>query len=633
MCGIAGIFEFDGRPVDRDLLKRMTDTLAHRGPDGDGFYVHDGQSGDPSCGLGHRRLSIIDLSPVRHPLSNEDGTVRVMVNGEFYGYLDDRRELLERGHAMATECDSENLCHLYEELGVEAVKRLRGMFALAIWDEPRGRLILARDRFGQKPIFYTRVGDRLLFGSELKALFQDPSLERRLNLAGLSAYLTNLYLTGSDSLAQGVKRLLPGHMLIVDRDGIREERYWRPGYDPQPMDEEEATREFERLLTEAVELRLISDAPLGAFLSGGIDSSVICALINELMSGGQRPRTFTVSFGETSFDESAKARKVAEYLGTDHTEVPVRPDLMADLDFLLDFIDEPMADSSAIPTFWLCRATRQHVTVALSGDAGDELLAGYRRYVGRRMAERYNRLPGLVRGLNSGLARLLPDPETYSGRSFIKKFKMFVDLAEQARKRPDSSRIDFLNPSELAALLGPRAVAPDGPDRYAELFAQLPDGDPVARMQWVDLQTYLVDDILVKVDRMSMAHGLEVRSPFLDHHLTEFLEKVPVELKLKGLTTKYLLKKIARKRLDPAIIDQPKQGFEVPLAAWFKNELRGVITEVAEGSVLERAELLSPGAIRTILDQHLSGRKDRAQLLWALLVLESWLKRYHVEVG
>lgn len=640
MCGIAGIVDLSGRPVDRELLERMTQALAHRGPDGDGFHLDQAQGRGASCGLGHRRLSIIDLRPsVRHPLSNEDGTVRAMVNGEFYGYKEQRAELEKRGHRFSTDCDSEILVHLYEEEGPAAIQKLKGMFALALWDGQARRLLLARDRLGQKPLYWTRIRDRILFGSEMKALFADPEMERRLNLKGLASYLRFLYLPGQESMVEGVRRLPPGHLALIDQEGIRGERFWRlpplAGEPVQPiLKEKKAVDELERLLARAVELRLISDAPLGAFLSGGLDSSLICALMTKHLAGsGQKARTYTVRFSKAGFDESAKAARVAKALGTDHTEVEVEPDVLAMIEDLIHFLDEPMADSSAIPTYWLCQATRKHVTVALSGDGGDELLAGYRRYLGRRLAGRYNRLPGPVKRMLRVGAGLLPSSSAYEGRSLTKKLKKFLDQARQVELFPDTSRIDFLNARELARILSPETMAQAGPDQVEARFKSCPLTDPVARMGWVDLLTYLPDDILVKVDRMSMAHALEVRSPFLDHEVVEFLARVPVELKLKGLTTKYLLKKVAGRYLERKVIDQPKQGFEVPLAAWFRKELKGVVKQALSSPELERAGLLRPGSSAELVNRHLSGREDRAQVLWGLLVLELWMKKFKVSPG
>jgi len=640
MCGIAGIIDLSGRPVDREVLARMTGALAHRGPDGDGFHLDQAGAQGPSCGLGHRRLSIIDLRPsVRHPLANEDGTVWAMVNGEFYGFKEQRAELEGKGHKFATDCDSEILVHLYEEEGPAAVKKLKGMFALALWDGRARRLLLARDRLGQKPLYWTQIRDRILFASEIKALFADPAMERRLNLSGLANYLRFLYLPGQESMVDGVRRLPPGHLALIDQEGVRGERYWRlPPQAGEPgqavRGEKRAAEELERLLSQAVELRLVSDAPLGAFLSGGLDSSLICALMTKLLAGsGQKARTYTVRFSEASFDESAKAAKVAKALGTEHTEVEVEPDVLSLIEDLIYFLDEPMADSSAIPTYWLCQATRRHVTVALSGDGGDELLAGYRRYVGRRMAERYNGLPGPLKRMIRAGAGLLPSSAAYEGRSLSKKLKKFLDQARQVELFPNTSRIDFLGPRELAGLLTPEAAAKAGPDPVEARFKACPFSDPVARMGWVDLLTYLPDDILVKVDRMSMAHALEVRSPFLDHQVVEFLAQVPVGLKLKGLTAKHLLKKVAGRYLDKEIIHQPKQGFEVPLAAWFRNELKGVIRQALSRPELERTGLLKPGSSAELVNRHLSGREDRAQVLWGLLVLELWMKRFKVGAG
>ncbi len=634
MCGIVGILNLDGRPVDRDLLARMNSTLAHRGPDGEGYFFDDGDGTSPACGLAQRRLAIIDVAGGKQPLGSEDGRVQVVVNGEFYNYRQLRRELKAQGHAFAAHTDSEVLVHLYEDLGTGAIERLRGMFACAVWDAGRRRLLLARDRMGQKPLYWTRLGDRLLFASEVKAFFADPDFERRLNTAALGRYLRWLYLPGDESLLAGVNRIRPGRLAVIDRTGMTERTYWSlpPFVADKPVNEAEAVEEFNRLLTEAVALRLMSEVPLGAFLSGGIDSSLICALMAKV---GERPKTFTVSFGDRSFDESAPARRAAEHLGTEHTEVAVEPDVLADLEALIEALDEPMADSSAIPTYWLCKATRRHVTVALSGDGGDELLAGYRRYLGRRLAEGYNAVPGPIRTLIGGLAGSLPDPSAYSGKSLIKKFKMFVDQARQVERRPDASRLDFLTRSEIDEVLTPevRRLAGFTDDPIAELFLAASPGDPVARMQWVDCLSYLPDDILVKVDRMSMANSLEVRSPMMDHPLIEFLASVPLELKLKGLTTKYLMKRLARRYLPAEIVTRPKQGFEVPLAAWFRGEMKGLLLDTAADPELERAGVFVPGALRRLAESHLSGRRDLAQVLWGVLVLELWLKRFKVATG
>lgn len=641
MCGICGQIDFSGRPVDRETLQAMADALAHRGPDGDGFHLSPALNQPAACGLAHRRLAIIDLDGGAQPLSNEDESLWMVVNGEFYGYRSTRQELIEAGHQFKTESDSEVLLHLYEDMGEAALKRLNGMFALALWDRRRGKLILARDRMGQKPLYYTQVGQRVLFGSEVKSLLADPEFQPRFDPTHLAGYLTWLYLPGDRSLIEGVHQVQPGHLVRfklgrpgANRTGVTEsEAYWTPPkYEPTPMELPEALAEFERLLTEAVATRLVADVPVGAFLSGGVDSSVICALMSKL---DQETKTFTVSFGQASFDESAQAEKMAAHLGTDHTTVPVEPNVLEAIENLIYCLDQPMADSSAIPTYWLCQATRRNVTVALSGDAGDELLAGYRRYLGRRLAEMYNHLPGFIRSALKAGAGLAPESTAYLAKNPVKQVKMFLEQAHQAKINPAGSRIDFTGPAERAQLISLDCLGrcQDPAAIMAGYFQGLEDVDPVSRMQMVDLVTYLPDDILVKVDRMSMAHALEVRSPFLDHHLVEFLATVPVELKLRGLTTKFLLKRLALKYIPEEAVQRPKQGFEVPLAAWFKTDLKTMLADVLTKPELEHRGLLNPGAVAGLIEEHQTGRRDRAQLLWALLVLELWIKRFNVSLG
>ena len=641
MCGIVGGVGFSPEfIIETQTLEAMCQTIRHRGPDDQGIFVRG------RVGLGARRLSIIDLNTGHQPISNEDGTVWVVLNGEIYNYRELRQAIEKRGHHLTTHTDTEVIVHLYEDDGAACVKKLRGMFAFAVWDARRQALLLARDRVGKKPLFYTIQDQVLLFASEIKAILAYPGVARELNRAALDDYFTYGYVPAPATMFQGIHKLPPAHLLRWQDGQIAIEPYWRVDYGVRPAThpspsqegrkrETEYIEEIYALLKESVQLRMISDVPLGAFLSGGLDSSVIVGLMSQVAT--QPVKTFSIGFGEKTYDELEYARIVATHFHTEHHEFQVTPNAQEIIADLVWHLDEPFADSSAIPTYYVAKCAREHVTVALSGDGGDEIFAGYRRYLGRKLAETYNRLPRLLRQqfFQKWIARL-PESTAYTGRSLIKKLKRFSEQAADAERYAYSSRLPVLR-EELKVELYARELREQtevGTPGYAPFhalqayFEQCAGQDPITQMMWVDLQTYLPDDILVKVDKMSMAVSLEARAPLLDHKLIEYMAGVPTALKLKGLTLKYLLKQVAARFLPAAIINRPKQGFVVPLAAWFKGELRDYLHDhLLDGTARQRG-FFEPRQLERLIAEHQQGKHDYSQELWALLMFELWQRQF-----
>jgi asparagine synthase (glutamine-hydrolysing) len=623
MCGICGMIGPD--PVDREALARMTHVLHHRGPDDDGFFVGEYDDGI-GVGLGFRRLSIIDLETGNQPIANESGSLQLVFNGEIYNFRELRQELEARGHRFATNADTEVVVHLYEDLGTRCVERLNGMFAFALWDEARRELVLARDRFGKKPLYYAELGRTLLFGSELKSLLEHPLCPRELDFESLSRYLALEYVPTPRSILAGVAKLPGGHLLRW-RDGRTSiERYWDLTFDgeTETRSDDDYVEEFRSRLREAVHRRLISDVPLGAFLSGGIDSSSVVAMMVEALPPDQ-VRTFTIGFGERSFDESEHARRVAAHFGVDHHEDVFTPRVMLDLlPTVADFLDEPFADASVLPTYLLSRFTRQSVTVALGGDGSDELLAGYPTFPADRVARLY-RMPRLLHEhvLVSVADRL---PVSTSNFSFDFKLKRFLRGAGSPADVRHPTWLGSFTPAEQAALLTRAPTDPFEEQRRA--FAAAPTRNELERLIYLYATTYLQDDILVKVDRASMACSLEVRAPFLDVDLVEFLGRVPPRLKLRRLDTKHLLKRAMADVLPAGIATRAKKGFGIPVAEWFKGELREALEEELAPRRLEEQGLFEPAEVQRLLSVHLAGRRDHRKSLWTLFVFQLWHRRW-----
>lgn len=631
MCGIAGIFNYQrGEPVDPERLRAMTRLLAHRGPDGDGHWV------DGAVGLGHRRLAIIDLTGGAQPMANETGTVQVMFNGEFYNYADFTAELRGRGHVFRTQSDTEVFIHLYEERGAAAVEPLRGMFAAAVWEADARRLRLIRDRLGVKPLYYADIGGRLLFASEVKALLSYPELAREIDPAALDGYLTYGFVPGPHTLLRDVHQVPPGHYLEVTAGGTpRVVRWWdfaaaaeagesasaNGGGAVADRDVVEREAALEALLLESVRLRMVSDVPVGAFLSGGIDSSLVVAM---MARQSDRPvRTFSIGFDWTGFDERPYARLVAERYGTRHEEFVVSADVQALLPRLVWHFDDPMADVSAIPMLHVSEIAARHVTVALSGDGGDEGFGGYTRYANALRDAYADRLPGAARSLLRGVAGLLPD--TARGKNRLRWLSHTGDARYAdffAATPPHIAR------RHRAAGLPETPAGAGAAGEIASVFAACPFTDPLARMQYFDARLYLPGDILPKVDRAAMAFQLEAREPLLDHRVMEFGMNLPAELRIGGGETKRLLRRIARRYVPVEAIDRPKHGFSVPMDGWMRGELRALVTETLTDTRTRQRGWLDPAGVRRTLDEHQSRRADRGATLWGLLVLELWARTF-----
>ena len=614
MCGIAGILSLDGSPVAQEELRAMCAVMVHRGPDAAGFYRGTG------VGLGMRRLSIIDLATGDQPVRNEDGSVWVVFNGEIYNFAELRDELRRRGHAFYTVGDTETIVHAYEEDGARCVERLRGMFALALWDERRRQLVLARDRVGIKPLYWAEVDGRLLFASELKALLQLPAVERDLNWRAVNHLVTFLSTPRSESIIRGVRKLEPGHRLVASRDrGVRIERYWDVRFEPdRSRGEAYFVTRLRELLEESVNLHLVSDVELGAFLSGGIDSSTVVATMARLT---QRPvKTFSIGFREPAYSELGYARLVAERFATEHHELVLEPDVIEVVNDLAWYLDEPLGDPSVIPTYMVSKLASEHVKVVLSGDGGDELFAGYDKYLVEARERRYP-LPAPARRLLGLAASAMPDG--MRGRNLLRHLslaggKRYLD-AVTLFGRDDKRKLFRAEIFE--------SISND--DAHGEWLACLAtaDGGWLAELQYLDLVSYLPLDILTKVDRMSMAHSLEARVPLLDHKLIEFAATVPPELRLRDGTTKYLLKRALADVLPASVIDRPKQGFAIPLGAWFRGQLDDFVRELLLGETARRRAIFDAGYIERLLRRHARGRALDFQL-WTLISFELWCRTF-----
>jgi asparagine synthase (glutamine-hydrolysing) len=618
MCGICGIFEFERRQAfPRQLLERMNQTIVHRGPDDDGFYLGEG------VGFAFRRLSIIDVAGGHQPISNEDGTLWVMLNGEIYNYPELRKELEAKGHRFATHSDTETIVHLYEECGEESFARLRGMFAIALWDSRHRRLLLARDRVGKKPLFYAADRERIVFGSELKALLAAGGISREVNREGLSDYFSLGYIPAPKTIYRAARKLRPGHYLVVEAGMIRETSYWDISFAETDVRTEQAWCErIRHELCEATRIRLMSDVPLGAFLSGGVDSSAVVATMSRLTN---RPvQSCSIGFDEKEYDEADYARAVAKQFSTDHFEQVVRPDAAAIVDRLAWHFDEPFADSSAVPTYYVSAVARQRVTVALGGDGGDEIFAGYRRYVFDQMENRLRAIApaGLRQAIFGPLGRFYP-ALAWAPRMFRAK-ATFQSLARKPLEGYFNS-VSIFRPAEKARIFTPEFSNSlggyDSIEVLREHYDRAGTDDHLSRIQYVDIKTYLPDDILAKVDRTSMAVSLEVRAPLLDHKFMELSARIPSPLKLHRQETKHIFKKALSGILPEDILYRPKQGFAIPLDRWFRGELK----EMAHAAIFESPDAaLDLRFIRKIWNQHQKKVYDRSAHLWAVLMYRKW---------
>jgi asparagine synthase (glutamine-hydrolysing) len=630
MCGIAGaVWNDANKALEPATLQRMIDVLRHRGPDDEGAYVADLQI-HAGVALGHRRLSIIDVACGKQPLSNEDDTVWVIFNGEIYNFRELRTRLEGAGHRFRTQSDTEVLVHLYEDEGPEFLKRLNGMFALAIWDARRQQVLLARDRLGKKPLAYRHEPGRLLWASELKAILQVPGVMREIDPQALDEYLTYQYVPHPRTIFRGIAKLPPGHYALW-RDGrLDVQPYWQPDFnlqDDRPA--EEYARELRELLTSSVEMRLQSEVPLGAFLSGGIDSTIIVGLMSQLSA--EPVRTFSIGFPVAEFDETHYAREAAQRFGTIHEEFQVRPDAMEVLPRLVWNYDEPFADSSAVPTWYVSQLTRRHVTVALTGDGGDELFAGYPRYLAVWLAEGFDRLPGILRRLLAG-GYWQHVPSGTRQKSLVRQWKRFAEMLGQPPARRYLEWIAIFGQVRRAALYSDQFTASlpaDDPlDFLAAALARCDRRDPVTAFSLADLVTYLPCDLMTKVDIASMAHGLECRQPFLDYRVVELAARMPRRLKFRMGRGKRILREVFGDLLPQSIERRPKMGFGVPLDHWFRNELKDFAREVLLDPKTLLRGYFRPEAVLQLLDEHQQSRFNHGYRLWSLLILELWQREW-----
>ena len=625
MCGITGWATTDSnlppRPGDRELLHSMCERMVHRGPDSEGLFVTNGAA------LGMRRLAIIDLVTGEQPAFNEDKTISVILNGEIYNYRELRSDLEKRGHSFRSASDTEVLPHLYEEYGDDMVRELNGMFAFALWDSSRRRLLIARDRFGEKPLYWGVFDRTLLFASEPKVLLAHPSVRPALSLQALRHYLSFDYVPAPLSIYEGINKLPAAHKLTFQNGKVDVQCYWKLNYStatPVPSEREAAER-LQELLADSVRMRLVSDVPLGVLLSGGVDSSSVAALA--VRASSEPVKTFSISFAEASFDESAYARGVAKFLGTDHHEERLSANLAANLVSEIGaWMDEPFSDPSLVPTYLLSRFTRKHVTVALGGDGGDEIFAGYPMYAGIKWAEIYKRVPLSIRDkIIEPLVRQLPVKTR--NLSFDYKALRFVTGAKYDPVARHHIWFGSFTPDEQQQLLTANALAETSGDIYQqarEMMTECGETDPVKSMQNLDTRLYLAEDILTKVDRASMAVSLEVRAPFLDPRVAEFAASLPSDYKLRGHKTKFILKKAVHDLLPPFVTRRPKKGFGVPVAEWLKEKLRPMARDLLSPERVRRAGVFNPDYVSRLQDEHERGIANHRKLLWTLLMFELW---------
>jgi asparagine synthase (glutamine-hydrolysing) len=635
MCGICGVFSFSGAlgPDDPHLVGRMARAIAHRGPDDAGCYA------DGSAALGHRRLSVIDLSHNGHqPMPNEDGSVWIVFNGEIYNFaeLKERHRLLEKGHAFRSATDTEVLIHLYEELGPAMAGELNGMFAFAIWDKRRRELHLARDRHGIKPLFYCRAGDRLLFGSEIKCILEDARVPRRIDLQAMHDFLTFDYIPGEQTAFEGIHEVPVAHWMTAGAAGIARHRYWDLTFQVDDgMDEARAVEGAREGMDLAVKRQLVADVPVGVLLSGGMDSSTLVALMQRHTTGPIH--TYSVGFEDGSFNELPYARMVSRKFHTAQREVTVTPRLVRDLlPEYLRYIDEPYADGSAIPTYYVCQLAKGEVVVLLSGEGGDEAFAGYETYAAHRASQWFRRVPRWVRqGLIAPVVQSLP----VSHKKLSLEFKMKRFLGGQDLE-PEQAHLWWrivLTEAQKLSLYTPRVLehfAPQASGRhFADAFARSSARDVLNRLMHLDSGIFMPDDLMIKNDRMSMAHSLEARVPFTDHELVEFMGTVPPALKLRGLRKKHIMRRAMEGVLPPEILNKKKVGLEMPYSRWLKHELHDLLMRYCGPKRIAETGLFRPQAMDALIQEHVSGRRDHGRALWGLLNFMMWVEVYNPVLG
>ena len=625
MCGIVGVVNSNLRKISRDVLERMNEAIVHRGPDEDGFFVKE------NIGLAMRRLSIIDLAGGQQPIFNRDKTKVIVFNGEIYNFQELRKDLEKEGNRFHTNSDTEVILHLYEKLGVDCLKLLRGMFAIAIWDDVEKALFIARDRVGQKPLLYSHQpnGD-LIFGSEFQAILKHPDISREVDYEAIDSYLTYLCVPAPQTAFKQIRKLEPGHWLRWKDGEIETKRYWLPDFSKKiKISREEAEEETLRILREATKLRMISEVPLGAFLSGGVDSSAIVALMAQ--ESDKPVKTFSIGFEEQDFSELKYAKQVAKHVGAEYNEFIVKPNALEVLPKLVQHYGEPYADSSAIPTYYVAKETRKFVTVALNGDGGDESFAGYERHAAMRVAEVYHRIPKLFRKLFVEMpTNLVPTSETKKSR--VRDAKRFLQAASLSKTERYFRWMSTFNRDSKEALYTKdfaETVSGNNSIEVLEQWFSRANGSGVVDTTLLtDQMTYLPNDLLVKVDIASMANSLEARSPFLDHKVIEFAASLPESIKMRGIETKSLLKRVAAKLVPKEVVYRRKMGFGVPIGNWFRGEMKDFVKEVLLSETFAKRGIAKPEVVLRYVTEHIEGKRDHTFQIWTLLMLELWFQRF-----
>jgi asparagine synthase (glutamine-hydrolysing) len=629
MCGIAGWANLDSKKPSPNtgeaVLHSMCERMKHRGPDSEGLWF------DESVALGMRRLSIIDLHTGEQPVYSEDKQIVVVMNGELYNFREVRRDLEKRGHKFETQTDTEILPHLYEEYGDAMVDHINGMFAFALWDKRKGKLLLARDRFGEKPLYYGVFDGQLIFASEPKVLLENPHVKAEINTDALRQYLSFDYVPAPHSIYKGISKLPAAHLLILEKGEIKKRRYWNLSFhkNGNTPTVKEAAERLKELLADSVRMRLVSDVPLGILLSGGVDSSTVAAFATQFST--EKVKTFSIGFEEDSFDESKFARQVAAHLGTEHYEDKLSVDKAADLiSEIGTWLDEPMSDGSLLPTFLLSRFVRKYVTVALGGDGGDEIFAGYPMYFGHKMARVYDRIPRVLR---SGLIEPFVNnlPVSTKNLSFDYKAKRFVAAAKYDTVTRHHSWFGSFSSDGQNDLLSEDVLSNTSADIYAgakNLLKICDATDKIEQMQFLDMNFYMAEDILTKVDRASMAVSLEVRAPFLDPRVAEYAASLPLEYKLKGSKGKYILKKAVEDLLPRNILERPKKGFGIPIAEWLKGRLNPLLHDLLASDRLKNQGLFNANFVQKLIKEHETGAASHHKQLWTLLVFQLWYNNF-----
>jgi asparagine synthase (glutamine-hydrolysing) len=628
MCGICGFINVDsGDRSHKAVLRHMCTTLQHRGPDDEGCYI------DANAALGIRRLSIIDLATGQQPIANETKSVWVVLNGEIYNYRKVRQTLEQKGHTFRTQSDTEVIVHAYEEYGDRCVNHFNGMFAFALWDMPNKRLLLGRDHLGIKPLYYWENGESIVFGSELKALLAHPCVPVSINLPALDQFFVLEYIPAPYSIFNAVHKLPPGHTLVFEQGIVTIQRYWNIPVVEIPEDERTCTEQLRDLLQDAVRMQLISDVPLGAFLSGGIDSSTVVAFMSQ--ASGEPVETFSIGFDDHSYNELADARKIAVHFRCNHHEQILRPNIADLAEQLVTHLDEPFGDFSIFSTYLVSQLAGQYVKVVLSGDGGDELFGGYDTYVAEAMdTAAYRRLPSFLRSklLPGVMAIVPPQPEK---KGLINKAKRFVeggalDPAYQHTRwmmfMSEADRVDLYAPDLIEVLNGRNAAG-----LFLDHFRDVAQWNYLAQQQYIDIKTYLVDDILVKVDRMSMAASIEARVPLLDYRLVEFAVNLPSTFKIRGSQTKWILRQAMRPFLPKSVLTKPKQGFSIPLKHWLRRELKPFMMDLLSSDRIKQRGYFNPSTVSRWMTEHLSGRYNHSHRLWSLMVFELWHQRVYTQ--